>query len=128
MSVDTQPAGHTTDTEAPRTPGRWSSARTVATSVAAGAVLALVLTLAVFPGATEGVVTGSILIASGIGWGLLARWSDKRSAQPQAWARVPAIAMTATGVVLVASKPGDALLTAAGWAWPVAVMALVVWM
>jgi pimeloyl-ACP methyl ester carboxylesterase len=128
MSVDTQPAGHRTGTEAPRTPRRRSSARTVVTSVSAGAVLALVLTLVVFPGATEGVITGSILVAFGIGWALLAASSRSRATEPQTWAKVPAVAMTATGFALVAFEPGGGLLTAAGWVWPVGMMALVVWM
>src|SRR4051812_43116276 len=111
MSVDTQPTGHTTRAEAPDVPRKRSAARVVATSVAAGAVLSLALALAVFPGATEGVITGSILVGFGLGWALLAVSSARRTTQPQTWAKVPAVAMTATGATLVAFEPGDGLLT-----------------
>ena len=44
----------------------------VAGSLAAGAVTALVLTLVVFAGATEAVITGSMLLGFGLGWALIA--------------------------------------------------------
>jgi pimeloyl-ACP methyl ester carboxylesterase len=97
-------------------------------SVAAGAILALALPLAVFPGATEAVITGSILAAFGVGWALLAGSSARRTAQPQIWARVPAVAMIATGVALVAFEPGEGVLAGASWVWPVVMIALLVWM
>ena len=99
----------------------------VAGSLAAGAVTALVLTLVVFPGATEAVITGSMLLGFGFGWALMAVLSDRMTSQPQRWAAVPAVAMSATGLALLTLSPGDAALTAVGWVWPPAMVALVVW-
>ena len=48
--------------------------------------------------------------------------------QPQRWAVVPAAVMAATGAGLLALAPGDGTLTAAGWVWPPAALALAVWM
>ena len=61
-------------------------ARVIAGSLAAGIVAALVLTLVVFPGATESVITGSILIAFGFGWAMMAVLSVRFTDQPQRWA------------------------------------------
>lgn len=101
--------------------------RVTAASLVTGAAGAGVLTLAVFPGATESTMTGSILVAFGAGWALLARLAD-RMTRPQSWARVPAWAMTLSGLALLALRPGDSVLTALNWVWPVAVVALAVWM
>ena len=67
-----------------------SAGRTVVASVIAGAVAALVLTLVVFPGATEATITGSMLLGFGFGWALMAALSIRRTVQPQRWAIVPA--------------------------------------
>jgi hypothetical protein len=45
--------------------------RIIAGSVAAGLTAAVVLVGGVFPGATEATITGSILVAFGLGWALL---------------------------------------------------------
>jgi pimeloyl-ACP methyl ester carboxylesterase len=102
--------------------------RTVAVAIAAGAASALGLALGVFPGATEAVTTGSILLAFGFGWGLLAVLSTRRTAQPQRWAAVPAAALTTTGLALMSFQPGNTALTVAGWVWPALMLGLVVWM
>jgi hypothetical protein len=53
-----------------------------------------------------------------------ARWTD----QPQSWAVVPAGVLTLAATGLLFFAPGDDTLDALGWAWPIAVLALVVWM
>jgi pimeloyl-ACP methyl ester carboxylesterase len=102
--------------------------RVVAGSVATGLLSALLLTLVVFPGASEHVITGSAMLAFGAGWAMLAVLSARLTSQPQRWARVPAAAMSATGVILVLAHPGDRVLTALSWVWPPVVLALAVWM
>lgn len=88
----------------------------VATSVGTGLISAAALCLLVFPGAVEAVITGSTLIGFGAGWALLA--SGARTGQPQAWARIPAVLMTTTGVLLVVIGPGPEAMTTLGWVWP----------
>src|SRR5581483_1193944 len=80
------------------------------------------------PGATERVTTGSILIAFGLGWAMLAALSVRYSDQPQRWAAVPATFMGVSGLGLLAGSPGNATLTELNWAWPPATLALVIWM
>ena len=60
--------------------------------------------------------------------GVLAVLSARRTSQPQRWAAVPAVAMTATGVGLVVFAPGDAAMSALNWVWPPLVLGLVGWM
>lgn len=102
--------------------------RVVLGSLVVGALSALVLTLVVLPGATEAVVTGSLLLGFGVGWGTLAVASARRTSRPQRWARVPAVAMSATGAGLVALSPGDSSLSVLNWVWPPLMLALVAWM
>jgi pimeloyl-ACP methyl ester carboxylesterase len=101
--------------------------RVVGASVAAGLIGALMLTLGVFGGATEPVISGSALLAFAGGWALLAKLSVRFTSQPQPWAWVPAGAMAAAGVALIAAEPGDGALNAAGWVWSPAAIALAVW-
>ncbi|TCM50487.1 alpha/beta fold hydrolase [Kribbella sp. VKM Ac-2568] len=128
MSIQIQAAAPTSDTEVPTTPRRGRIGRIIAGSLLAGATIALALTLGVFAGATESIITGSILLAFGIGWGLLATLSVRLTTQPQRWAGLPAAAMTASGLLLLAFQPGHAVLTTVGWVWPVLVLVLAVWM
>jgi pimeloyl-ACP methyl ester carboxylesterase len=97
-------------------------------SLLTGVAIALVLVLVVFAGDSEPVITGAALVGFGSGWALLAASSTRWTSQPQHWARVPAVAMAATGTLLLATRPDDHLLTAAGWIWPPAALALAVWM
>jgi pimeloyl-ACP methyl ester carboxylesterase len=110
------------------TPATGPVARIIAGSLAAGVAAALVLTLVVFPGATESVVTGSVLSAFGLGWALIAVLTGRHTNRPQRWAVVPAAVMGATGVALLVLTPGDEALTRLGWVWPPLVLALAVWM
>jgi pimeloyl-ACP methyl ester carboxylesterase len=132
MTVHVHPSRATApDTGAPdtdRRTGAWSLTRVVLGSLVVGAVSALVLTLVVFPGATEAVVTGSLLLGFGVGWAALAFVSARKTPRPQRWARVPAVAMTATGAGLVAFSPDDAFLAVLSWVWPPLMLALVAWM
>lgn len=102
--------------------------RVVGGSLAAGFFGALILTLVVVAGAPEHVISGAALLAFAGGWALLALLSTRYTSQPQTWARVPAIAMAMSGIVLLVTSPGDRVLNTAGWVWPVAAVTLGVWM
>ncbi len=102
--------------------------RIVAGSLLTGGLLAVALPLVVFPGAPEHVITGSALLGFAAGWALLAVLSARMTSQPQRWALVPAAGLAATGLGLLLLAPGDPGLTAAGWVWPPALLALAVWM
>lgn len=102
--------------------------RVVAGSLLAGAVFAGLLTLVVFAGAREHVITGSALLGFGAGWALLAVLSIRLTSRPQRWAFVPATGLAATGFGLLVLGPGDGALTAAGWVWPPVLLALAAWM
>ncbi len=58
-------------------------------SLAFGALLAVALLLGPASGGSEPLVTGSVLLAFGLGWGLMAVLTTRFSAQPQAWMAVP---------------------------------------
>jgi pimeloyl-ACP methyl ester carboxylesterase len=131
MTVHTHPSRDTAPDaarDADRRTGAWSLTRVVLGSLLVGAVSALTLIMVVFPGATEAVVTGSLLLGFGAGWGALAVVSARTTHRPQRWARVPAIAMSATGAALVAFSPDDSSLSVLNWVWPPLMLALVAWM
>jgi pimeloyl-ACP methyl ester carboxylesterase len=109
-------------------PGPGPLRRVVAAGLTAGLLGALLLTLVVLAGAGEHAITGSALLAFGFGWALLAVLSIRRTRAPQRWALVPAVLMAGTGAWLLTSAPGDGVLSAAGWVWPPAVLALAAWM
>ena len=102
--------------------------RVVGGSLAAGLVGATALTLGVFAGAAEHVISGSALVAFAGGWAMLALLSNRFTTQPQRWARVPAAFMAAAGLTLLVAKPDDQALNTAGWVWPPVVFALALWM
>jgi pimeloyl-ACP methyl ester carboxylesterase len=140
MRVDISPTGNAGDTETSLrtwgTPGRGprpGSRRrpvvvVIAGSLGAGAAAALVLALVVFAGASESIITGSMLLAFGLGWAMIAALSVRLTDQPQRWASVPAAAMTATGLGLMIFAPGNTAITLLSWAWPPLMLALAVWM
>ena len=128
MSTDLHPTVHPEGNDAPARPRTRSVTTVIAVSLAAGAASALALTLGVFAGATESVITGAALLAFGVGWGLLAVLSGRLTTQPQRWATVPAVAMTLSGLGLLVTTPGDAALERISWVWPPVVLALAVWM
>jgi pimeloyl-ACP methyl ester carboxylesterase len=82
--------------------------------------------MVVFPGASEGVTTGSALVGFGLGWAMLRAWSG-RTTRPQPWAGAPAVAMTTVGVVLMVTAPSDHTLTSLTWAWPPLAVVLAGW-
>jgi pimeloyl-ACP methyl ester carboxylesterase len=127
MTIHIRP-GREPDPDADRRTGTWSVTRVVLGSLAVGAGSALGLTMVVFPGATEAVVTGCLLFGFGLGWAALAVVSARKTRRPQRWARVPAVAMSATGAGLVAFAPDDSALTALNWVWPPLMLALAAWM
>lgn len=65
--------------------------RVVVGSLAAGFGTAVILVMAVCPGATEGVTTGAALLGFGFGWTML-RALSARTPRSQRWATVPAVA------------------------------------
>jgi pimeloyl-ACP methyl ester carboxylesterase len=95
-------------------------------SVAAGLVLGRALVLVVFAGGSEPQIVGSALLALGSGFALLAFTSTRRTNQPQRWAFAPGIATAAIGAGVLAFEPGERVLAAAGWVWPVLLALLVV--
>jgi pimeloyl-ACP methyl ester carboxylesterase len=128
MSVDTSPTQTSNTHELPSARRVVSAALVIAGALAAGIVSALTLTMVVFPGATETVITGSILSAFGLGWALMAWLSARFTTQPQRWARVPAVYLGVSGLGLVVFSPQNATLTALNWLWPPVTLALAVWM
>ncbi|HJQ88413.1 MAG TPA: alpha/beta fold hydrolase [Propionibacteriaceae bacterium] len=107
---------------------RRRAGRTVVASLLAGAVATLLLILVVFAGATEATITGAVLLGFGFGWALMAALTVRRTEQPQRWAYVPAVAMSATGVALVTFTPGNETMAALNWVWPPLMVALAGWM
>ena len=105
MTVHTHPTATQASGAVEATPTTGPVARIVAGSLAAGAAAALVLTLVVFPGGTEGRITGSLLVGFGFGWALLAALTGRYTNRPQRWAAVPAAVMGATGLALLAFTP-----------------------
>jgi pimeloyl-ACP methyl ester carboxylesterase len=118
-------AERATACDEPRREPIW---RVVGASLAAGFLGAIVLTLGVFGGAAEHVITGTALLAFAAGWATLVLLSSRFTSQPQRWARVPAAFMAVASLVLLIAQPDDQALNNAGWVWPPAVLALAVWM
>jgi pimeloyl-ACP methyl ester carboxylesterase len=102
------------------------STSVVVGSLAAGFGAAAILTMVVFPGATEGVTAGAALLGFGLGWAML-RTLSGRTTRPQRWATVPAIAMTATGAALMLAAPSESTLATLTWVWPPLALALAAW-
>jgi pimeloyl-ACP methyl ester carboxylesterase len=100
----------------------------VAGSMLSGLVVALVLVVGPFGGAQEHVIMGTALLGWALGWALLAvlsiRWSD----QPQRWAVLPAALMALAGASLLILRPDASAMNLLGWIWPLALIALAVWM
>ena len=126
MSIDLQRTTRRAGTEPVTRPARRPITWVVVASLATGAAAVVLLTMVVLPGASEGVTTGSALVGFGLGWAMLRAWSG-RTTRPQPWAGVPAVAMTTTGVVLMAMAPSDHTLTSLTWVWPPLVLVLAGW-
>lgn len=122
VTTDGEPV---TADDQPRREPIW---RVVGGSIAAGFLAAAVLTLGVFGGAAEHVISGSALLAFAGGWAMLAALSSRFTSQSQRWARVPAAFMAIAGLVLLVAQPDERALDRSGWVWPPLVLALAVWM
>src|SRR6478735_4278831 len=108
IETDVTSSHHSGQQPAPHDPeGASSVGGSILASLVVGALTALVLTLVVFAGGTEATITGSMLLGFGLGWALLATLTARRTSQPQRWAAVPAVAMSAIGAALLAFRPGD---------------------
>jgi pimeloyl-ACP methyl ester carboxylesterase len=113
-------------------PGRSTSPRSpvlaIVAALVSGVVGAFGLVLGPASGGSEPVITGSVLLAFGLGWGLMAGLTTRYSAQPQAWMSVPAIALGSIGLVLTVVRPAPATMDVLSWIWPPALAVLAVWM
>lgn len=99
--------------------------RIVIGTVLGGLITAVLLVTVVVAGAREHVITGSVLLAFAGAWATLALLSERRTDQPQRWARVPAVVMSVAGTAILVLAPTG---NQAGWIWPPAIFALAVWM
>jgi pimeloyl-ACP methyl ester carboxylesterase len=97
-------------------------------SVATGLIAALLLTLVVFAGAREHVITGALLLGFGLGWLMLAMLTGRWSDQPQRWALVPAAAMGTVGAAVLLLPLNNTTMRLAGWIWAPLLAGLAVWM
>ena len=97
-------------------------------SIAIGGGLALALAYLLAPDGSEPLVTGSVLLAFGLGWALMAWLTTRFSGQPQRWLYVPAASLGAIGALLILLQPGPALMDLLGWIWPVGLAVLAIWM
>ena len=113
-------------------PQRSTSTRSpvlaILASLVAGVVLAVALLLGPASGGSEPMITGSVLFAFGLGWGLMALLSTRYSAQPQTWMMVPALFLGIIGLGLIVFQPGPAAMDLLSWIWPPALAVLAVWM
>jgi pimeloyl-ACP methyl ester carboxylesterase len=97
-------------------------------SLVVGAGLAVALLLGPASGGPEPLVTGSVLLAFGLGWGLMAVLTTRFGAQPQTWAAVPAGVLGAIGLGLIVVQPDPAAMDLLSWVWPPALAILAIWM
>ena len=73
-------------------------------------------------------ITGSVLLAFGLGWGLMAVLTTRFSAQPQTWMAVPAVFLGSVGLGLIVLQPGPRAMDLLSWVWPPALAILAIWM
>jgi hypothetical protein len=97
-------------------------------SIVAMAALAVAFAFTIASGGSEPLVTGSVLFAFGLGWGLMGFLSTRYSAQPQRWTAAPAAVLGSIGLGLIVFQPGPALMDFLGWVWPLAIAGLATWM
>jgi pimeloyl-ACP methyl ester carboxylesterase len=109
------------------TSGR-SPAIAIAGSLAAGALLAIALLLDPASGGSEPLVTGSVLFAFGLGWGLMAVLTTRFNTQPQTWMAVPAGVLGSIGLGLIVFQPSPAVMDLLSWVWPPVLAILAIWM
>jgi pimeloyl-ACP methyl ester carboxylesterase len=115
-------------TDSSRTTSTRSPVLAILGSLVAGAALAVALVSTFASGGSEPLVTGSVLSAFGLGWGLMAYASSRFSAQPQTWTAVPAAVLGFIGLGLIVLQPGPAVMDLLSWVWPPALGVLAIWM
>jgi pimeloyl-ACP methyl ester carboxylesterase len=96
-------------------------------SIAFGLILGMVLTLGVFGGGRENVITAAALISFALGMLMLFELARRRTDQPQPWALPPAAGLAIVGLALLILGPSGRVLGWLGWVWPLLLAALVVW-
>jgi len=107
--------------------GRGHIGLVVLGSIAFGLILGLVLVLGVFGGGREHLITGSALVAPGLGMLMLFVLARRSTDQPQPWALAPAVGLGVVGLALIVLGPSGRVLGWLGWVWPLLLAALVVW-
>ena len=112
---------------ASETSSRRSPVAAIAASIVAGLGLASILVFGPASNGSEAVVTGSILLAFGLGWGLMAWATGRFSGQPQRWALVPAAVLGLTGIGLILVRPDGRAMDVLSWIWPPAIALLAIW-
>ena len=127
MAAPTDAASTVARPEIEKERGRGHIGLVVLGSIAGGLILGLTLTLGVFGGGRENVITGAALIALAFGMLMLFELARRRTDQPQPWALVPALGIGVVGLALVVLGPSDRVLGWLGWVWPVLLLLVVVW-
>ena len=127
MVAPTEAASTVARPEIEKERGRGHIGLVVLGSIAGGLILGLALTLGVFGGGRENVITGAALIALAFGMLMLFELARRRTDQPQPWALDPALGTGVVGLALVILGPGDRVLGWLGWVWPVLLLLVVVW-
>lgn len=100
----------------------------IAGSIIAGLALAVAFVVGPTSGGSEAAIIGGVLLAFGLGWGLMAYTTGRFSAQPQRWTLAPAAVLWLVGLGLLLVQPGPAAMDVLGWIWPPAIAVLAVWM
>jgi hypothetical protein len=95
-------------------------------SILVGGVLAFALAYVTAPDGSEPLETGSVLLAFGLGWALMAWLTTRLSGQSQRWLYVPAASLGSVGAVLAVLQPAPAFMDPLGWVWPVALAVLAI--
>ena len=128
-TVNGSSAPSATPVQGPRPTTSRSPVPAIAGSIAAGLVLALVLAFVAGPvaGGTEATITGVVLLAFGLGWGLMSSTTTSFSTQPQRWMLVPAAVLGFIGLGLVVLQPGQRAMEVVGWVWPPVIAVLATW-
>jgi len=99
--------------------------RVVAGSLAAGFAAAVILPFLPVSRVDDEFATAMVLLGFALGWALLAGLSIRLTDQPQRWAVAPAIFMAVSGALVLLAP--EAFVDALRWAWPPALLVLVVW-
>src|SRR3954454_14683779 len=111
-----------------RTISTRSPVLAILASLVVGVVLAIVLLVGPASGGSEPMITGSTMLAFGLGWGLMALLTTRYSAQPQSWMVVPALFLGIIGLALMVFQPGPTAMDLLSWIWPPVLAVLAIWM